>query len=40
MIREGLDTMKGSRREGLVEGLEVVWLAEASTKADKAEEAE
>ena len=27
MIREGLDTMKGSRREGLVEGLEVVWLA-------------
>jgi hypothetical protein len=40
MIREGLDTMKGSRREGLVEGLEVVWLAEASTKADKADEAE
>ncbi|MAB71739.1 MAG: hypothetical protein CMJ54_04465 [Planctomycetaceae bacterium] len=27
MIKEGLETMKGSRREGLVEGLEVVWLA-------------
>lgn len=30
MIKEGLETMKGSRREGLIEGLEVVWLASPS----------
>lgn len=34
MIREGLDTMKGSRREGLVEGLEVVWLASPVIEGD------
>ncbi|MCP4744345.1 MAG: tetratricopeptide repeat protein [Actinomycetales bacterium] len=34
MIREGLDTMKGSRREGLVEGLEVVWLANPVIEGD------
>lgn len=31
MIEEGLEVMKGSRREGLREALEVVWLGEPAT---------